>query len=92
MTDKIVTSKPVFDMDINLRLTEEQARALYKMTIYGPDVFLKWFYKNLGKHYLEPHAEGLKSLFLVLRNELPPHFKVADEVREFLALSRHKKV
>jgi hypothetical protein len=91
MINKTVTSQPVFDMDITLILTEQQARALYSLTLYGPQEFLKWFYKNMGKHYMEPHAQGLKSLFEVLKTELPPHFKVADDVREFLMLSRHKK-
>lgn len=91
MNKPIVTSQPVFDMDINLRLNEEQARALHKLTIYGPKTFLDWFYEHLGKHYMEPHAKALVSLFEILRTELPPHFKTADEVRSFLELSRYKK-
>lgn len=87
MNNKIVTSQPVFDMDILLRLNEQQARALYSLTVYGPKEFLKWFYKNMGKHYMEPHAKGLESLFEVLRTELPPHLKTADEVREFLEIN-----
>jgi hypothetical protein len=48
---------------VQLELTEEEARALYNITVYGVKPFTEWFYRNLGKHYLKPHEEGLKSLF-----------------------------
>ncbi|MBA4852066.1 hypothetical protein H1R81_16760 [Emticicia sp. BO119] len=69
-------------MNVIFKLTEEEARALYNMTVYGADPFVKWFYSNLGKHYLKPHEDGLRSLFNTIKKELPPHFDKIDKVRK----------
>lgn len=61
---KIVTH---FDSKIYLELTEGEAMALDAICGYGPEKFLEWFKKNLGKHYIEPHEKHLKSLFLKAR-------------------------
>lgn len=46
-----------------LELNEEEAKALNALTLYGTDSFLNMFYKQLGKHYLKPYENGLRSLF-----------------------------
>lgn len=48
---------------ITVELTESEARAFDAITGYGFDEFLKVFKQHLGKHYIEPHEQGAKSLF-----------------------------
>lgn len=43
--------------------TEAEARALEALVGYGIEPFLQVFYTHLGKHYLQPHEAGLRSLF-----------------------------
>lgn len=78
---KILSTSSV-EINVILKLTEEEARALYNITGYGPKHFLDWFYKHLGKHYLKPHERGLISLFKTIQAELPQHLKRADEARK----------
>jgi len=66
---------------INITLTEGEARALEAIVGYGSDVFVKWFYKNCGQHYLKPHEEAMRSLFKVLWAELPKQLRKFDDAR-----------
>lgn len=52
---------------IYLELTEGEAGALQAIVGYGPEEFLKWFERNLGKHYMAPYRYSVKSLFLKAR-------------------------
>jgi hypothetical protein len=56
-------AKPTIKFEINMTLTESEARALEALMGYGLDTFIKVFYQHMGKHYLEPHETGLISLF-----------------------------
>lgn len=76
-----VSSASSLEVTILLKLTETEARALKALTVYGSEEFLKFFYQNLGKAYLEPHAKGLVSLFDTIRTELPRHLQKADNAR-----------
>jgi hypothetical protein len=80
MNDKIKSTSQ-FDIQVQVRLTEEEARALEALTVYGTKVFLEHFYK-LGKSYLGPHEKGLISLFETIKEELPRHLGKADDVRD----------
>lgn len=60
MAGKIITT---FETRIFLELTEGEAGALDAICGYGPDEFLKWFKRNLGKHYIEKYEGHVKSLF-----------------------------
>lgn len=48
---------------ITLELTDGEAGALAAICCYGPDVFLEWFEKNCGKHYIAPYKSHLRTLF-----------------------------
>lgn len=72
------------DIKIHLVLSEDEARALEAICGYGPDQFVKWFYKNLGKFYLQPHETAMRSLFDTVRSELPKQLRKADEVKKTL--------
>jgi len=69
---------------VYLELTEVEAKALYNMTVYGTKPFLEWFYRNLGKVYLQQHEAGIISLFDTVRNELPQHIEKIDNARKLL--------
>jgi len=81
MAEIIVKSTASVEVKVVLVLTEEEARALYNITVYGTKTFLGWFYRNLGKAYLQQHEKGFISLFDTIGKELPKHFKRADEAR-----------
>ncbi len=61
-----INGVPTISVDITIRLTESEARALDALAGYGIDAFLKVFY-TLGRHYMEPHEDGLRSLFEAIR-------------------------
>jgi hypothetical protein len=67
-----------------LELNEQELRALDALAGYGDDAFLEMFYKQLGKHYMRPHEEGLRSLFTTIRKEIPPIIKLAEESRKII--------
>lgn len=58
-----ITQVPTVDVKIQFTLSYEEAAALDALAGYGADGFLKVFYEHLGRHYLEPHERGLRSLF-----------------------------
>lgn len=78
------TVKSIANVDfiIHLALTEDEARALKQITTYGPDEFIKWYYKHLGKHYMERNEKGIRSLFETINLELPKHLAKFDKVRK----------
>lgn len=67
-----LTQLPRIDVDVNLKLTMAEVQALEALAGYGIENFLKVFYQHMGKHYLQPHEKGLRSLFDAIRGELPP--------------------
>ena len=68
--------------EVNLKLTESEARALDALVGYGFKSFLEVFYKNLGKHYMEPHEKGLQNLFDTVRDNMPKHLSRIDKTRK----------
>ena len=77
-----VESKSKIELTVTLTLTEIEARALKEMTGYGVDAFLKGYYKQLGKHYMQPHEEGVRLLFKSINTHLPPHIRRIDKARK----------
>lgn len=78
--DKIRSGATV-DFSVLLKIDETEARALLSLTSYGAKPFLEWFYKNLGKSYMQQHEKGLISLFETIKKELPQHLSRADDAR-----------
>ncbi len=79
MSTSISQSDVIFS--ITVEMNEEQTRALEALTLYGDDAFLRVFYEHLGKANLQKHEEGLKSLFNMIRNEVPKHILKVDTAR-----------
>lgn len=80
MKSKIIFTKPDFKVDITFN--EEEARALYAMTLYGGEAFLKVFKEKLGSAYINNYEQGLITFFERLRTELPMHFAKMDKAKE----------
>lgn len=70
--------------NIKISLNESEARALEALAGYGDAAFLEVFYNKLGKHYLQPHEDGLKSLFKSIRDMLPVELTNVDKARKLL--------
>lgn len=56
------------ETNITITLTEGEARALDAICGYGPKLFLEWFHKTHGKHYIANYEVHLESLFTKARN------------------------
>lgn len=82
MEQEKIKSSGSIEGKVLLILSEDEARALEAICGYGPNRFVEWFYKNLGKHYLKPHENGMRSLFETVRKELPLHLSKFSKARE----------
>jgi DNA-binding ferritin-like protein (Dps family) len=58
-------SKPEIVLKMTLELNEIEVRALEAIVGYDIESYLRVFYKEMGKAYLEKYEEGLRSLFKV---------------------------
>ena len=74
-----VDSKVKVTFSFDLTLEEDEARALAVLPSYGDDTFLDFFYKSLGKSYLKPHEDGIRSLFKSIDSKLIPLLEKADK-------------
>jgi hypothetical protein len=81
MSKEKVNASVTMDANFTISLTEAEARALVSITSYGSDQFIKMFYENLGKHYLEPHEAGLVSLFTAIKKDLPSSIARVDDAK-----------
>ena len=68
------------DIKITLEMTLDEAIALKEITGYGVDAFLEGYYKQLGKHYLQPHEKGVRSLFNTIKENLPHKIGNANKI------------
>ena len=82
-----LTQLPRIDVDVGLKLSMAEVQALEALAGYGVDGFLEVFYKQMGKHYLQPHEAGLRSLFNTIRSELPPIIKRYKAARQAFTLA-----
>jgi len=73
--------KANMSFEVTFTLTEDEARALRAISIYGSKSFLRVFYEHLGKSALEPHEKGLTSLFEKIR-DLEGPFTTFDNTRK----------
>lgn len=84
MENNKIKSKVDINAKITVILDEQEARALQAISVYGYDSFLKMFYQHLGTTYLQPHEQGLKSLFSNVSYALSTHLKNIDNARKEL--------
>lgn len=79
---EITQRPPVINLEITLKISEPEARALLALTVYGTDSFLEMFYKYLGKSELSPYEQGLKTFFSTYKELCPPILKRLNTARE----------
>ena len=70
--DSRLIQAPRIDLDVLVRLNEKEIRAFEALVGYGINPFLKVFYEQMGKVYLQPHEAGLRSLFDTISRDLRP--------------------
>jgi hypothetical protein len=80
------------DFRINLSITKREAMVLQAIVGYGADPFLDVFYPKLGRAYLFPLEQDLRSLFKKVWEELPVEIgkiesaeKAINDIRKSLA-------
>lgn len=78
--------QPRVEVSATIKLTETELRALEALAGYGTDNFLEVFYKQMGKHYLQPHEAGIRTLFDVIRSDLNPILHRTDAAKKAFAL------
>jgi len=76
--------KPMVDIELKVKttLTEAECRALDALVGYGVDAFLKVFYENMGKSYMQPHEAGLRALFETVGRDVRPYLASVDMARK----------
>lgn len=76
---------PSITFNVEVTLSEVEARALYDMAGYGTDEFLKAFYEHLGKAYMGKHETGVHTLFDTIRRDVAPMLHRIDAARKAIA-------
>lgn len=79
-----ITAVPKLGINIQFQVDESEARALDALAGYGDDAFIKHFYEFLGKHYMEPHEQGLRMFLKSIREQFSGPLSRIDEARKFL--------
>lgn len=77
-----VTNQATLEATLHFELPEKEARALMAMFTYGPEAYLRGFYAQLGRHYLEPHAQAVPGLFDAVQKQLGPQLTRCDKARK----------
>jgi hypothetical protein len=67
-----------------LELDEGELGALDALVGYGVEPFLKVFYAELGKSYMERHEKGLRSLFERVASTVPRPLSDLNTARRLL--------
>lgn len=70
------------ELEVHFVLNYEQAKALDAMAGYGADAFLEVFKSKLGKHYITPYENGIRSLFAEIRENGKPIQKAIFEAEK----------
>ena len=79
-----VKHKSWIELRTTIDLDESEIRALEALAGYGIDGFLETFYTKMGKHYLQPHEKGLRSLFKNINETTKPAISHVDKARKIL--------
>jgi hypothetical protein len=77
-----IHAKPELGLKVRLTITEGEARALDALAGYGDDAFIKTFYKECGRHYLEPHEASLRLFLKTVRDLMPGVLSRMDNARK----------
>lgn len=81
-------TKPKITVSITIEIDESEARALDALAGYGDNSFIEMFYKSLGKHYMQPYEDGLRSFLKTIRGVVAPALNHVDAARDFLTKTK----
>ncbi len=70
--------------EVQLTLTESEARALDAIFGYDVERFLAVFYEKMGRAYVQPHEDGVRSLHKTMRGCLADPISRIDKLRKGL--------
>ena len=73
-----------------IQLDELEVRALDALAGYGTDPFIEAFYKVMGKSYLEPYEDGLRSFLDGVRPICKEAISRVDAARKELKSERRR--
>jgi hypothetical protein len=76
-----IVQHPQVEVTATMQFNEAELRALDALVGYGIDGFLQAFYAKLGKHYLQPHEDGLRLLFKSVSANVPGILGRTDDAR-----------
>jgi len=83
-----IVQRPKVEVSATMLFNEAELRALDALVGYGVDPFLKVFYEKLGKHYMQPHEAGLRTLFESVRQIVPSILGRTDDARRVFSGER----
>lgn len=76
-----IEGKPAIGVRMTLNLSEAEAEALLKLTLYGTETFISLFKKHLGQ-LDQREDEGVRTLFKEVREQVPIVLKRAEAARK----------
>lgn len=83
-----IVQRPKVEVTATMLFSEVELRALDALVGYGVDPFLKVFYEKMGKHYMQPHEAGLRSLFESISKAVPGILSRTDDAHRVFARER----
>ena len=76
-----IIQRPHVEVSATMKFSEIELRALDALVGYGVKPFLEVFYAKMGKHYMQPHEEGLRTLFSSISSVVPGILARTDDAR-----------
>lgn len=76
--------KPVVTVNVAFEIDEGEARALYALSAYGDDAFIRAFYERLGKTLMQDHEQDLRRFLNTIRDVVGPAITQVDKARELV--------
>lgn len=78
------TAHPRLDVTVRFEINYLEACALDALAGYGEDAFVKAFYENLGKAYMEKYEGGLREFLRTIRSVINPALGRINEAERLL--------
>lgn len=76
-----ITPRAKIEVTATFEFSEHELRALDALIGYGTDPFLEVFYKHLGRAYMQPNEDGLRSLFKSIADQLGGILRRTEDAR-----------
>ena len=77
-----IRQNPTVELEIIFTITEAEARALDALAGYNNEELIKFFYENMGRHYMEPHEAGFRQFLDSIRGVVSGYLSRVDEARK----------